>query len=46
MTLTVAGEPLDLSRHAVKREIKAVTAHAIAVERSPGGCLARFVVDV
>ena len=46
MTLTVAGEPLDLSRHEVRREIKAVTAHAIAVEKSPGGCLARFVVDV
>jgi SHS2 domain-containing protein len=46
VTLTVAGEPLDFSRHAVRREIKAVTAHAIAVERSPGGCLARFVVDV
>jgi len=46
VTLTVAGEPLDFSRHAVRREIKAVTAHAIAVERLPGGCLARFVVDV
>jgi SHS2 domain-containing protein len=46
VTLTVAGEPLDFSRHPVRREIKAVTAHAIAVERSPGGCLARFVVDV
>ncbi|MGZ8428576.1 MAG: archease [Candidatus Deferrimicrobiaceae bacterium] len=46
VTLTVAGEPLDLSRHDIRREIKAVTAHAIAVERSPGGCIARFVVDV
>jgi SHS2 domain-containing protein len=44
--LTVAGEPLDSSRHTVLREIKAVTAHAMAVERSPGGYLARFVVDV
>ena len=44
--LTVTGEPLDSSRHAVLREIKAVTAHAMVVERSPGGYLARFVVDV
>ena len=46
VTLTVTGEPLDSSRHTVMREIKAVTAHAIVVERSPGGYLARFVVDV
>lgn len=46
VTLTLRGEPLDTSRHPVRREIKAVTAHAIAVERSPEGFLARFVVDV
>ena len=46
VTLTVAGEPFDFSRHVLTREIKAVTAHALAVERSPGRCLARFVVDV
>lgn len=46
VTLTVAGEPLDPSRHPVSREIKAVTAHALAVERTPRGYLARFVVDV
>ncbi len=46
VTLTVEGELLDDSRHAVRREIKAVTAHAMAVERSPEGFLARFVVDV
>ena len=46
VTLTVAGEPLDLSRHFIGREIKAVTAHAMVVKKSPGGCLARFVVDV
>jgi SHS2 domain-containing protein len=44
--LTVTGEPLDSSRHTILREIKAVTAHAMVVERSLGGCLARFVVDV
>lgn len=46
VVLTVSGEPLDFSRHTVIREIKAVTAHAMVVERSPGGYLARFVVDV
>lgn len=44
--LTVRGELLDASRHAVRREIKAVTAYALAVEISPEGSLARFVVDV
>jgi SHS2 domain-containing protein len=44
--LTVTGEPLDSSRHTILREIKAVTAHAMVVERSPEGYLARFVVDV
>jgi SHS2 domain-containing protein len=46
VVLTVTGEPLDSTRHTVLREIKAVTAHAMVVERSPGGYLARFVVDV
>jgi len=46
VTLTVAGETYDSSRHLVDREIKAVTAHAMVVERSPWGYLARFVVDV
>jgi SHS2 domain-containing protein len=46
VTLTVRGEPLEASRHLVRREIKAVTAHAMAVERSPDGFLARFLVDV
>ena len=46
VTLTVAGETYDSSRHLVDREIKAVTAHAMVVERSPRGYLARFVVDV
>lgn len=46
VTLTVTGEPLDPSRHLIIREIKAVTAHAIAVGRSREGCFARFVLDV
>lgn len=46
VTLTAWGEPRDAARHAVCREIKAVTAHALAVERTAGGVLARFVLDV
>lgn len=44
--LSVAGEPADFTRHAAGREIKAVTAHAMTVERTPEGVIARFVVDV
>lgn len=46
VALTLAGEPLDAERHSVAREIKAVTAHLLSVESSPGGYRARFVVDV
>ena len=44
--MKVAGEPFDASRHAAEREIKAVTCHGMTIERRPGGCLARFIVDV
>lgn len=46
VTLTVTGEPLDPSRHHIIREIKAVTAHAVAVGRSRGGWFSRFILDV
>ncbi len=44
--LVVGGEPMDTARHSVCREIKAVTAHALAVESGPSGFTARFVLDV
>ncbi len=44
--MEVRGETFDPSRHAVFREIKAVTAHGISVERRAGWFVARFVVDV
>ncbi len=43
---TVIGERADFARHAVYREIKAVTAHALAVRKTKEGLLARYVVDV
>ncbi|MGE5699322.1 MAG: archease [Deltaproteobacteria bacterium] len=46
VTMEVRGEAYDASRHAVFREIKAVTAHGISVERKAGRFVARFVVDV
>jgi len=46
VTLTLAGEPADPSRHAAFREIKAVTRHALAVRRDAGGWTARFLLDV
>jgi SHS2 domain-containing protein len=44
--LTVRGEPMDAERHSMGRELKAVTAHALAVEAGTPGFTARFVVDV
>ncbi len=44
--IIVAGEPFDALRHAADREIKAVTAHGMTIEKIPGGRLARFIVDV
>lgn len=46
VSVEVAGETYDASLHALHREIKAVTAHAMAIEKGPGGYIARFVVDV
>jgi len=46
LVLVVGGEPVDAARHTVCREIKAVTAHALAVEAAPWGFTARFVLDV
>ncbi len=44
--LIAAGEPYDASRHAVRREIKAVTAHGLSVGTDRRSFVARFVVDV
>ena len=44
--VTVRGERFDGARHPVHREVKAVTAHALAVREGPSGFTARFVLDV
>jgi len=46
MKIEVKGEIFDVSRHALYREIKAVTAHALEVVKTPQGVVARFLLDV
>ncbi len=45
-TLSAAGEPADFARHPVGREVKAVTAYAMTIRKTPDGVVARYVVDV
>lgn len=42
----VAGEPFDTGRHALAREVKAITFHRLEVERTGGGWRARVFVDL
>jgi SHS2 domain-containing protein len=46
LTATVAGEPLDATRHPIDTEIKAVTYHQIAVEQVEGRWQARVIFDL
>ena len=46
MVVSLEGEPMDAARHSIGRELKAVTAHAVAVESGISGIAARFVLDV
>jgi SHS2 domain-containing protein len=45
MRAEVAGEPLDLTRHAIKTDVKAVTYHELAVEQTDGGWRVRVIFD-
>lgn len=40
------GEPFDPARHAVARQVKAVTYHGLRVARGPRGLSARIVLDL
>lgn len=42
----VRGETYDPARHSLAHEIKAVTQHALAVERTSSGWEATFIVDI
>jgi SHS2 domain-containing protein len=43
---TAWGEPIDLARHEIEVEVKAITWHALKVEQQPDGWLAEVIVDV
>jgi SHS2 domain-containing protein len=40
------GEPLDLERHQLEHEVKAITYHGLKVEPRDGGWLAEVIVDI
>jgi SHS2 domain-containing protein len=43
---TAWGEPLDLSRHLLSHEVKAITYHGLRVEQEENGWLAEVIVDI
>ena len=40
------GEPLDLERHHVEHEVKAITYHLLKVEQDQTGWLAEVILDI
>ena len=40
------GEPVDLSRHRVGEQVKAVTYHELEVRQDADGCTVRVIVDI
>lgn len=46
LAATVGGECIDLSRHNLYTEIKAVTYHELQIAGSPGAWTATIIVDV
>jgi SHS2 domain-containing protein len=43
---TARGEPVDPSRHTLDHEVKAITYHALKLERENDGWLAELIVDI
>ncbi len=43
---TLTGETVDRARHAIKVQVKAITYHALAVDRTDDGWSATIVFDV
>ncbi len=46
LTATTRGEPIDLSRHEIDAEVKAITWHGFKVERQGEQWVAEVIVDV
>ncbi len=40
------GEPIDLERHILDHEVKAITYHHLKLDRRDGGWLAEVIVDI
>jgi SHS2 domain-containing protein len=40
------GEPMNLERHAMLHEVKAITYHGLRVEQTTSGWLAEVIVDI
>ena len=43
---TARGEPLDVSRHQLEHEVKAITYHGLKVEQTAEGWLAEAILDI
>ncbi len=46
LTATVRGEPIDLERHDIETDIKAITYHQLKVLQVDDGWLAEVIVDL
>ena len=46
LSAVALGEPVDRARHALEHEIKAITYHALKLERQADGWLAEVIVDI
>ena len=42
----VGGEAIDRDRHVLDHEVKAITRHALRVEREAGGWIAELILDI
>ena len=46
LSARIGGEPFDPARHALLREVKAITYHDLIVEETADGWLAEVIVDI
>jgi SHS2 domain-containing protein len=46
LTAVVRGETVDLRRHQLEHEVKAITYHGLKVERDEAGWLAEVILDI
>jgi SHS2 domain-containing protein len=46
LSATARGEPIDIGRHDIDVEVKAITWHGFKVEQHAGGWLAEVIIDI